>query len=136
MPDGMTNPSKPPRPQLMLHVEGAREDELERGVAAVRAVLYRDGDIDLVAAMGANATRDFIMFDENGQPINDISEEAHRLAGLWEDALGAALDACCAGWSEQPTSKFWLGIDAGADTIRPWYTEPPIAAFKLADDNR
>ena len=59
MPDG-TNDPRPPRPQLMMHVEGAREEELSRGAAAAEAVLYRDGDIDLVAAMSANARRDFI----------------------------------------------------------------------------
>jgi hypothetical protein len=43
------------------------------------AVLYRDGDIDLVSAMAANARRDFIMLDGDGQPINNITEEEHGL---------------------------------------------------------
>src|SRR5271155_2596069 len=108
-----------PRPKLNLQVEGAREGELARGVAAAEAVLYRDGDIDLVAAMAANVSRDFIMYDGDGQPINDITEEERQLATLWEDALGAALDACCAGWAEQPVRDFWPGIDTGGDTIQP-----------------
>jgi hypothetical protein len=78
--------------------------------------------------------RDFIMFDGNGQPISDIGEEEHRLASLWEDALGAALDACCAGWNEQPLRGFWLSIDTGTGIIRPRYTEPPIATFRLGDE--
>jgi hypothetical protein len=88
MPLGGVNDPGLPRPKLILQVEGARERELARGVAAAEAVLYRDGDIDLVAAMPANANRDFIMFDGDGQPINDITEEQHRLATLWEDAAG------------------------------------------------
>ena len=97
-------------------------------------MLYRDGDIDLVAAMAANASRDFIMFDGDGQPTNDITEEEHRLATLWEDALGAAIDACCADGAEQPVRGFWLGIDTGGDTLRPWYARPPIAAFEIRDE--
>jgi hypothetical protein len=134
MPLDGVNDIRPPRPKLILQVEGAREGELARGVAAAEAVLYRDGDIDLVAAMAANASRDFIMFDGDGQPINDITEEEHRLATLWEDALGAALDACCAGWAEQPVRGFWLGIDTGGDTIQPWYVRPPIATFEIKDE--
>jgi hypothetical protein len=34
-----------------------------------------------------------------GRILNQPQE--HRLATLWEDALGATLDACCAGWAEQ-----------------------------------
>ncbi len=34
------------------------------------------------------------------------------------------------------TTQWYPPVMAGADTIRPWYTEPPIAAFKLADDER
>jgi hypothetical protein len=116
--DGVNDP-RPPRPKLILQVEGAREGELARGVAAAEAVLYCDGHIDLVAAMAANASRDFIMFDGDGQPINDITDEEHRLATLWEDALGAAFDACCASWAEQSVTGFWLGIDTGGDTLRP-----------------
>jgi hypothetical protein len=56
--DGLNDP-KAPRPQLVLLVEEAREEEIARGVAAAEAVLYRDGDIDLVAAMAANVCRDF-----------------------------------------------------------------------------
>ena len=133
MPDGINNPRRP-RPKLILQVEGASEEEIARGVAAAEAVLYRDGDIDLVAAMAANASRDFIMLDDDLQPINDITEEEHRLARLWEDALGAALDACCAGWPEQPRRGFWLGIDAGGDTLRPWYAQPPVATFELKSE--
>lgn len=125
------NDLRPPRPKLTLQVESAREGELARGVAAAEVVLYRDGDIDLVAAMAANASRDFIMFYGDGQPINNIAEEEHRLATLWEDALGSALDACCAGWAEQPVRGFWLGIDTGGDTLRPWYARPRIAAFEI-----
>jgi hypothetical protein len=119
------------RPKLILHVEGARDEELARGVTAAEAVLYRDGDIDLVATMAANASRDFIMLDGNLQPINDISEEEHRLATLWEGALGAALDACCAGWAKQPVRGFWLGIDTGSEVFQPWYARPPIATNEL-----
>ena len=131
--DGVSDP-RMPRPKLVLHVEGACEDEIARGIFAAEAVLYRDGDIDLHAAMAANARRDFIMFDGSGQPINDIGEEEHRLATLWEDALGAALDACCAGWDKQPLRGFWLSIDTGTGIIRPWYTKRPVATFKLGDE--
>jgi hypothetical protein len=88
MPLDGVNDLRPPRPKLILQVEGAREGELARGVAAAEAVLYRGGDIDLVAAMAANASWDFIMFDGDGQPIDDIPEEEHRLATLWEHSLG------------------------------------------------
>jgi hypothetical protein len=54
-------------------------------------------------------------------------------AGLLKDALLAALDACCAGWPTEPTD-YWLGIDAGGATIRPWYAERPAATFKLGAD--
>jgi hypothetical protein len=133
MPDGMNAP-KAPRPKLVLHVEKAREEEIARGVAAAEAVLYRDGDIDPVAAMAANGRRDFIMYDDDGQPIDDITDEQHRLAELWEDALAAALDACCAGWAERPLGGFWLGIDTGGDTLDPWYARPPIATSELKDE--
>jgi hypothetical protein len=131
--DGANDP-RLPRPKDQLQVPGAREEELARGVAAAEAALYRDGDIDLVAAMAAKASRDFIMYDGEFQPINDITEDEHRLATLWEDALGAALNACCAGWPQQPLKGFWLGIDTGDDTIRPWYAREPIATFELKDD--
>lgn len=100
------NDPRPSRPKLALQVEGASEDELARGLAAAHAALHRDGDVDLVAAMAANASRDFIMLDDKLEPINDISEDEHRLARLWEDALGAALDACCADWKNQPMRVF------------------------------
>ena len=131
--DGVNDPGLP-RPKLILQVESAREGELVRGVAVVEAVLHRDGDIDLVATMPANASRDFIMFDGDGQPINDIPEEEHRLATLWEDALGASLEASCAGWAEQPVRGFWLGTDTGGDTLRPRYARPPIATFEIKDE--
>lgn len=134
--DDLTGGARPQRPKLMLHVAGAGEIDLARGLAAAEAVLYRDGGIDLEAAVFANASRDFIMFDDNWEPINDISEEDHRLAKLWEDALGAALDACCADWPKQPTRDFWLGIDTGADTIRPWYKEKPVATFELKGEEQ
>jgi hypothetical protein len=44
-----------PRSKLALHVEGAREDEIASGISAAEAVLYREGDMDLRAAMAANA---------------------------------------------------------------------------------
>jgi hypothetical protein len=46
MPLDGVNDLSPPRPKLILQVEGAREGEFARGVAAAEAVLYRDGDID------------------------------------------------------------------------------------------
>jgi hypothetical protein len=131
--DGVSDP-RLPRPKLILHVEGAREVEIARGVAAAEALLYRDGDIDLVAATVANARREVIMYDDDEQPINDITEDEYRLAELWEDALGVALDACCAGWTERPRRGCWLGIDTGGDTLRPWYAGPPIATFELKDE--
>ena len=134
MPLDGVNDLRPPRPKLILQVEGAREGELARGVAAAETVLYRDGDIDLVAAMAANARRDFIMFDGDGQPINDITDEKHRLAMLWEDALDAALDVCCFGWAEQSEKGFWLGVDTGGDTLRPWYARPPIGTLEIKDE--
>ena len=69
MPDSTVDP-KLPRPKLILHVTGASETELERGLAAAEAALYRDGDVDLVAAMAANAARGFIIFDDDWRPIN------------------------------------------------------------------
>ncbi|HEY4041497.1 MAG TPA: hypothetical protein VGM32_06590 [Rhodopila sp.] len=123
-----------PRPKLVLHVSGARDDELARGLAAAKTVLDRDGDLDLYAAMAANAVRDFILFDENWEPINDLTAEQHRLARLWEDALGAGLDACRAGWDKPPIRGFWLGIDTGAGTIQPYHAQLPIATFELKDE--
>lgn len=67
-----TNDPRLRRPKLILHMEGAREEEMARGVAAAEAVLYRDGNIDLVAAMAANANREFIMYDDDDQPSTCI----------------------------------------------------------------
>ncbi|HEY2614036.1 MAG TPA: hypothetical protein VGI94_24730 [Reyranella sp.] len=133
MPDGVNEPGWS-RPKLVLHVEGAREDELERGRLAAESVLHRDGEVDPFVAMAANGLRDFIMFDADGEAVNDLTREQHQLAQLWEDALWAGIDACCAGWEEQPVDDFWLGIDTGIETIRPWYMGLPIATFKLRDE--
>lgn len=84
--------------------------------------------------MAANASRDFIMYDGEFQPINDITADEHRLATLWEDALRAALGACCAGWDEQPVRGFCLSLDTGGDTIWLWYARPTIATFELKDE--
>jgi hypothetical protein len=84
--------------------------------------------------MAANGRRDFMILDADERPINDMSLEEHRLAYLWEEAIGAACKACCADWDSQPTS-YWLALDAGAETIRPWHAEPPAAVVTLTDED-
>jgi hypothetical protein len=36
--------------------------------------------------------------------------------------------------AEQLVRGFWLGIDTGGNTLRPWYAWRPIAAFEIKDE--
>jgi len=36
--------------------------------------------------------------------------------------------------AEQLVRGFWLRIDTGGDTLRPWYARSPVAAFEIKDE--
>lgn len=81
---------------MILHVKGARPDELERGLAAARAV-FDAADISPWAAALAHHARegwDVGGFADELEP----TPEQHAAAAVLDDARAAAIEACCTGW--------------------------------------
>lgn len=82
---------------MILDVEGASPEELERGLAAARAV-FEAADVAPWAAAVAHHARegwDVGGFVDELEP----TPEQHVAAAVLDDARAAAIDACCAGWS-------------------------------------
>ncbi len=93
---------------IILHVEGATEEELARGVAAAEAVFERAGIQPWRGALGVYEREmwDRTDFDEATTPTGMDREAAEAM----REARDAALKACCEGWSEIP-------VDARLDII-------------------
>jgi hypothetical protein len=82
---------------MILHVEGATREELERGLAAARAI-FEAADISPWAAALAHHAREG--WDVGGFADElELTSEQHAAAAVLDDARAAAVEACCAGWS-------------------------------------
>lgn len=82
---------------MILHVERANHGQLERGLAAARAV-FKAADVSPWAAAAAHHARegwDVGGFADELEP----TPEQHAAAAVLDDARAAAIEACCAGWS-------------------------------------
>mgnify|MGYP001459875755 CR=1 FL=1 len=83
---------------ITLTVEGAEPEEIARGLAAAQAVFDRAGVTpDRAADARFNAEGwDIRGFDD------DISGDDLAICTVWDEAEGAAIEACCAGWAKRP----------------------------------
>lgn len=81
---------------ITIHVEGARPEDIVRGLLAAQDVFDRAG----VTPDQAAAAR-FVVegWDIRGFP-DPAPEVELAICGLWDEADQAAVKACCAGWSE------------------------------------
>ena len=82
---------------MILHVEGARPEELERGLAAARAV-FEAADVSPWAAALAHHAREGWDVGGFADELEPTPEE-HAAAAVLDDARAAAIAACCADWS-------------------------------------
>jgi hypothetical protein len=85
---------------LSLSIEGARPDEIKRGLAAAQAVFDASG---VTVVRVANARFAVEGWDIGGFAEAGVDDEDLEIHGLWDNASGAALAACCAGW--EPTRR-------------------------------
>lgn len=88
--------------QLVLHVDGASDADLARGLAAAHAVFTAAG---ITPAKGARGLFNRERWDVQGFPEDaEPSPEDLDAASAWDDADRAAAQACCAGWPAAPES--------------------------------
>ncbi len=87
--------------KVIIHVDGAEDEELNRGVAAAQAVFDSAGVTAYEAATAHFAREgwDVAGFQGDG-PMDAVM---HR-AAIWHEADLAAVQACCATWSAIPES--------------------------------
>jgi hypothetical protein len=100
--------------KLWLEVQGATEQELQRGVAAAQKLLD-DAGVSPSEAEGAAFKRDSETMRMALQPPGAefgsmLTERDDELASLWEEAERVALQACCSGWSELPKTDYSLRL--------------------------
>jgi hypothetical protein len=106
---------------IKIHIEGATDAEIQRGLAAALAVFAAGGTTAVEAALAAHLRESLHeggYYDEQGnfrdpyegEPLwenevrlKEMTEREHKIAPLWEQADAAAVEACCAGWPEEKT---------------------------------
>lgn len=81
---------------ITLHVHGATDAEIARGVAAARAVFDA---ADRTPMTAATAFFEIEQADKMGTIDAEGAAFDHDGITAWLDALPAAIDACCAGWT-------------------------------------
>jgi hypothetical protein len=81
--------------KLLIHIDGATELEVSRGIAAAQKI-FDEGGATAYEAAAARLKRD-------GEQ-DDLTEREGQIAHLWEDADYGAAQACCAGWAQIPPS--------------------------------
>jgi hypothetical protein len=100
---------------IELHVNGATEAEIIRGVSAALAVFTRAGATPLEAA-GAR-------FKEEGEQ-ELLTEREAAIAHVWAEAEDVAISTCCQGWREIPRgAHIRLPVD--------WDAQPPPDKRKI-----
>lgn len=87
---------------IRISVEGAKPQEIARGIAAAMAVFERHS---ITPERAADARFNVEGWDIQGF-TGDISAEDLEICSVWDDADQAALKACCADWRKRrmPTS--------------------------------
>lgn len=78
---------------IELHIKGATEAEIIRGVVAGLQVFTRAGTTPLGAARAR--------FKEEGER-EPLTEPEAAIAHVWAEAEDVAISACCQGWREIP----------------------------------
>jgi len=110
---------------LRLEIDGAKDQELQRGLQAAAAV-FEGADINPEIAAYCCAARDAqddiygFDLDAPGCPPA-LSRDENRAADTWIAAHEAAVSACCAGWAKVP-------FGAGLSLIR----NPPAVPLRGA----
>ncbi|MVA97958.1 hypothetical protein GN330_11955 [Nitratireductor sp. CAU 1489] len=90
--------------RLVLHVDGASELELRRGLKAAEAVFERAGVSAERAAEGMFALEGW---DIQSFPENSLSDEDGRAASAWIDATNAAVEACIRNRGREQAPSSW-----------------------------
>jgi hypothetical protein len=86
---------------MELVVKGASREQLEAGLAAAHKVLASTGFTPAEAAAGAFAVEGWdVAYDCDAK--HRPTQKAFAAASAWRMAMGAAIAACCAGWSSVP----------------------------------
>jgi hypothetical protein len=81
--------------ELLIHIPGATEPAIARGIAAAQKV-FDDGGATPYEAATASFKRD-------GE-VDELTDREADIAHLWYEADAAAAQACCAGWPNIPES--------------------------------
>ena len=86
--------------EIRISVPGASSEEIERGLAAARAVFEEAG---ISAERAAEASFAIEGWDEAGFPDDDSypDDEDFAFAHVWGEADEAAAAACCQDWPEE-----------------------------------
>lgn len=78
--------------QLLIHAKGATDDDLQRGAAAARRVFERAGVSAIDCALASSQAKAGSL---TGSMPSEKADELRRLAGLWNEAERAGIEACC-----------------------------------------
>lgn len=79
---------------IRLQIEGARPDEISRGLAAAQQVFEKAGVTDEEAADARFAVEGWDVRQFTG----DVPEAELEICDVWDEAEDAAIAACCSGW--------------------------------------
>lgn len=84
---------------IVMNARGATPEDKQRGIDAATAVLQEAGITAEDAADGSSAVEGW---DDMGfPPDQEPSEDEYAAAEAWWAASRAAMEACCAGWSDE-----------------------------------
>lgn len=102
---------RPPGLRLTLELDGATEQDIERGITAANRVF-------LLAELSSYAAASAVHYQELEDPPDLVlTSEQHEWAGIWWDAEEAAIAAAC---SEMPAGeKTYLFTQTWDDAPKP-----------------
>jgi hypothetical protein len=90
--------------ELLIQVEGATEEDRERGVAAAQRV-FEAGRVTAQDCAWAAFDRDRC-HDQGGNGGLDPSQEHLRRASLWHEAERVGIEACCSRMAHRPETRY------------------------------
>lgn len=101
---------RPPGLRLTLELDGATEQDVERGINAAKRVFLLAEVSSYAAAIAAEC-------QESEDPNFMLTADQHEWAGIWWDAQEAAIEAAC---SEMPAGeKTYLFTQTWDDAPKP-----------------
>lgn len=110
--------------QLLIHAKGATDHDLQRGSAAAQRVFERAGVSAIDCALASSQAKAGSL---TGSIPSEKADELRRLAGLWNEAERAGIEACCRQMMSTPHDSC-LELRFG-DSTRPKAIAPAPGAL-------